>query len=441
VILPASTEAERYILGSIQISECMGDWRGVLVDQDWSLESHRRIWRAACELYDTGSHIDRVTLAQTIIDRGELESVGGISYLVSLDDGLPEIVNLSAYVQILKDKAALRRIIAVGYRMTERAQLGGMEPQAVIDEARASIAELEPVESGRDPLSVAELIERDGLGKLLAPRRPQGDIVLPWNHLDRILAGLQPTQMITIAGHTSEGKTSLALQIAAHAAKKTGVIVFTLEMSKRQMFRRMVSQISGVSSNRMRGMSEDGAHKDALTQDELTALREAAAELNGTQLWFDEQSRTIPAIHSSIRKVRGKREVGLVVVDYLQKLASGERVINRAQEVAGFSRAMKTAAMEFQCPFVVLSQFARLSKKEDRDPELHDLKESGEIENDSDVVLLIRKGRHDDGSLVDQADPDIRPRDIYIAKQREGVRDVRVPMLFFAKFQRFEEAG
>lgn len=424
--LPAHLEAETYTLGSVFLAEeNMHGMRTTLEHGDFSIEKHRRIWASMCRLYDSGTPVDRVTVAEELKRRGELESCDGITYLCSLDDGLPHLSNLDTYVRIVKEKSALRRVIYACQHTIDRALVAQESAQCVFDGLSEQIL-LHPATGGKNgPISAKELVSAKGLDALLSPRRNHG-IRLPWKRLDTALCGLHPDQLVLLAAHTRHGKTSFALQVATHAAEQgAGVLIFSLEMDPGRLFRRMVNQISGLDYDQQRNGS--------LFREEREAEIIAANWICERPIYFDESSFTVAAMHAAIRQTKLKHQIGLVVVDYLQLIRGIGRQENRAVEVGANSRALKLAAKEFHLPFLVLSQFNRESAKEGRKPEIHDLKASGDIENDSDVVLLLRPDDPKDNA-------DVRRAEINVAKQREGPSGMDIPLMFHSHCQRFKEA-
>ncbi|MFH1572855.1 MAG: DnaB-like helicase C-terminal domain-containing protein [Acidobacteriota bacterium] len=424
--LPVNLDAERLILGSILLDDALfGQVSGAVNADDFSLERHRRIFLRMADLHNRGERIDRVTVAEELQRQGQLESVDGLTYLVSLDDGLPKIENLESYVRIVQDKAALRRVIYAARDIARRAQ-DSARPEELADSLSALAGGIRPAGVVRRPISAEGLLAEVSLEGLLAPSRERG-LRLPWPGLDNLLCGLQPEQLVLVAGHTSSGKTSLALQIAAQAVIETGVIYFSLEMGPGRLFRRMAVQRARVNHDLLR--------HGALEAEDRRKVQAAAAWITEHPIWFDERATTVPAIVAGIRRVRLEQVVGLVVVDYLQLLSGVGRHDSRAQEVGGLTRALKLAAQEFHLPVVLLSQFRRPEVGgKPRNPGLHDLKESGDIENHADIVLLIRP------DLDQPRDADPVRVNIHVAKQREGPRNRDVAMLFRGWCQRFEEA-
>jgi replicative DNA helicase len=424
--LPTNTDAERFVLGSVLLDEAtLHSVRAILTGDDFALEKHRRIWRRVCELYDQGGHVDRVTVANILMQYGELESCDGLSYLVSLDDGLPQIPNLESYVQILRDDATRRRIIGVGQSLITRA-CNRDAPQEILDSVGQAVLDMAPQETGRGLQSAKDLVDEVGISKLLAPRRDRG-LMFPWGWMNEATCGLLAGELWVLAGHTSTGKTSAALQFGVGVARKgTGVAIFSLEVGKESLFLKAVYQLSRVDSER--------AKRGDCTPEEKKAVNLAANEIYGLPIYFDTASTTTMAIHAAVRRQKLKGPVGLVIVDYLQLLGNTGRYDNRSQAVGANAWALKLMANEFKCPVLLLSQFSRESDKpgKRRKPELSDLKESGDIENHANGVWFIHRESMEDAEQI--------PVEFILPKQRDGRRNIWQQFYFFPRYQRFDGA-
>jgi replicative DNA helicase len=428
ILLPTNTEVERLVLGSILLDdECLHAVRPVLTADDFALEKHKRIWQRITGLYDTGQPVDRVTAATALRDAGELESVDGVSYLVSLDDGLPQIPNLDGYVRILKEDASRRRILMLGDNLMRRAA-NREKPQDILDSIGNLTAEMVPTDSARGLVSARELVDRVGVTEILSPRIARG-VPFPWEWLNNSTCGMLPSELWVLAGHTSSGKTSAAIQTAVHVARSQskGVPIFTMEMDDVSVLQRAVWQVSRVDSER--------AKRDLLTSEERNRTGEALAMLAQLPLYFDEDSFSVMEIHGRLRRLRTRGPLGLIVVDYLQLLRDGSRHNTRAEAVGANARALKLMAGEFQCPVLLLSQFNRdgarsKSNETPRRPELYDLKESGDIENHANGVWFIHR--------LSSLDADQVPVEFILAKQRDGRRNVKQKFWFLPKYQRFD---
>jgi replicative DNA helicase len=413
--LPTSVDVERAVLGYAMLSEPAMDELRELPEEVFSLEAHRVIWRRCCELYDAGTKVDRVTLYARLQDCGD--NVGGVTTILALDEGLPDAPNLGAHVELLRDKAARRRLIYAAQILMEQAS----DPVTEISKAVESFtdsATLSGTERG-SLISTRDLIAQCGISDLLSPRRHEG-IKLPWAKLDSDLSGFRGGQVIVLMGETSKGKTSAALQIALSAASQGKTpIIWTMEMSPKMLFQRMVRQITGFGRSWQ------------LTFQERESERGAIAMLDEHPIYFDSGSRTISSFCASLRKVKAREGNAIGVVDYLQLIRSGNRRSSRAQEVSDNSRGLKLAAMDFGIPILVLSQVDRSSVKGGGEIGLHSGKESGDIENDADVVMWIKGGE-----LSRDSDS---PITMWIGKQREGPAGFGIPMVFRPASQTFVE--
>ncbi len=411
-------DAERLILGhAINGSSSMEALRGTMEQDDFSDDRNRTTWIAACEVFDSGDGpVERLAVIQRLRDKGKSQP-DDFTFMAALLDGLPELPCLDRHIERLKDKTLIRKVAAIASNLEKRA-LSGMESgEDLRDSLGKSIADLsESVSPNRRPISTPELIEQVGLDEILRPRKVES-IRLPWGKLDDALRGLRPGQNVILAADTGRGKTSAALQIATHTARQgKSVLYWSLEMPARALFRRMVGQLTG---NARLGVQP--------TFQEREKEREAVASLCDTPVYFDCHSRTVASFCASIRQIRQKARLGLVVVDYLQLIRSAGRAESRTREVGENSRSLKLATMDFNLPFIVLSQFSR--QKDGAKPTIHSLKESGDCENDADVILLFLSGElsRDMPTAVD----------VVIGKQREGPAGFSVPLVFYPESQSF----
>lgn len=430
--LPANLDAERLVLGSILLSDDRyPDVAAILEVGDFSLEKHRRIYSRMAGLYERGERIDRVTLADELMKSGQLESVDGMSYLVSLDDGLPEIVNLDSYVRIVKEKTLLRETMFACQDILNRCSLSS-EPSSEILETAAGI--LEQVrskgEGGKDQWSTAfEVMQRD-VDSVLFPAAGSTGIRTPWPRLTEMTGGWNPGELNIVAGRPSMGKSVIALQQAyTSASAGIGVAYISLEMSKESLVRRLVSSISRVDAHR--------ARSGYLHADERRRMLEAAAALETVPLFLDESHAHTPvAIQAALRKLRTKTPIGIVIIDHLQLMKVTGRAESRHSELSEICHGFKRLASQMRWVVMLLSQLNRSCEQERRLPTLSDLKESGSIEEDADTVVFIHRPemyRRDDASLRGKAE-------LIVAKQRNGPTG-KLAMTFLSGCQRFEEAA
>ncbi len=433
--LPANPDAERFVLGSILMNDSVYlQVAGVLEPDDFSLEKHRRIFTRMKDLYDRGLHIDRVTLADELMKQGQLESVDGLSYLISLDEGLPELANLDGYIRIVKDKSVLRKLIFSTQSVINRCLLGEEEPDAILASTEESLLKLGESRSRDQLISPAEIIEKfpGGISAFLDPSQRVRGLSTGFAKFDEMTGGLNGGELFILAARPSMGKTALALNIAQHVAThpkmRKPVAVFSLEMSSSSLLTRLLCAAARVDQHKYRA--------GFLNQEERRKLQVALADLTEAPLFLDDTAGVhLMDVHSKLRRMKSEHGLSLVVIDYLQLMSSRGRNENRNQEVSAISRGLKLMAKDLDVPFIVLSQLSRASETRvgDHKPQLSDLRDSGSIEQDADLVAFIyreevyKRDREDIKGLAD----------LIIAKQRNGPIGT-VPLRFLGQFTRFE---
>jgi len=416
--LPTNVDAERFVLGSILLVDSFYiEAAGTLEPDDFSLEKHRRIFKRMGDLNERGEKIDRVTVANELMKFGELEACDGLSYLVSLDDGLPQIPNLDSYIRIVKDKAVLRRIIFSAQHMMNRAIQGEEAPEEILAGAEETLLKLGEARVKEGLLNPQQILQsyEGGLNAFLDPSKRIKGISSGFTKFDEMTGGMHGGDLIILAGRPSMGKTALALNIAQHVAlrlKQTAAI-FSLEMSKESLLTRMLCATARVDSQKFRA--------GYLNQEERRKLSHALHELVEAPLYIDDTPGLhLMDMHAKLRRLKDQRhgDVKLVIVDYLQLMTGRGRFENRNQEVSALSRGMKLLAKELNVPMLVLSQLSRAveTRQGDHRPQLSDLRESGSIEQDADLVGFVfreevyNKNREDLRGLAE----------LIIAKQRNG---------------------
>jgi replicative DNA helicase len=419
--LPSDPDLERMVLGyCLMRSARFDEARGSLDVDDFSLEKHQRLWRRMCGLYDAGSPVDHVTVFKELQAHCEAESVGGLSYIVDLEEGLPENPHIDGYITRLRECALRRRMIFTAERlMAQASDESGSVDDVLSGFSDAVVSLSQSTGNSNRPISTTEMLEQKGISGILCTRREHG-VRLPWTRLDKALSGMSAGQMIVLMAATSRGKTSMALQAATYAALQ-GVVpcVWGMEMNALSNYQRIVTQLSGAPV---------GSY--SLTYEQRTAQGEACVKVGENPLYFDSHSRSVGSFMATLRQIRSRAKLGLAVVDHLQLIRPGASR-NRAQEVSDNSRALKLAAMDMGIPFLVLSQVDRSSVKGDGKIGLHSGKESGDIENDADVVLWIEAGE-----LSKEQDTAVA---IHVGKQREGPAGFSIPMIFRPTSQTFLE--
>jgi replicative DNA helicase len=431
--LPCNLDAERFVLGSILMDDSQFvQVAGALEEEDFSLEKHRRIFHRMAQLSERGERIDRVTVANELLRYNELESCDGLSYLVSLDDGLPRIFNLDSYVRIVKDKSILRRIIFTSQHLMNRCLAGEEDPEQILAGAEESLLKLGDSRMKTGLANPAQVIEeyQGGLNAFLDPSKRIKGISTGYTKLDEMCGGLHAGELIILAARPSMGKTALALNIAQHVATRLNetVAIFSLEMSKESLLTRMLCATARVDSQRFRA--------GYLNQDERRKLQAAAAQLVEAPLYIDDTAgANLMEMHAGLRRLQQQRKLGLVVVDYLQLMSGRGRFENRNQEISTISRGMKLLAKELNVPMLVLSQLSRApeTRQGDHRPQLSDLRESGSIEQDADLVAFIfreevyKRDREDLRGLAE----------LIVAKQRNGPIG-KIDLVFLHHLTKFE---
>ena len=433
--LPANLDAERFVLGSILLNQdAYFQVAGTIEPEDFSLEKHRRIFARMKDLYARGEKIDRLTIADALMKMGQLESVDGLSYIVSLDDGLPHIANLESYVRIVKDKSTLRRLIFSAQKIIDRCLIGEEEPDEILAGAEETLVKLGEARAKEQRSSPATVVENfpGGINAFLDPSQRVSGLSTGFTKFDEMTGGMHGGELLILAARPSMGKTALALNIAQHVAThpkiRKPVAVFSLEMSSASLLTRILCSAARVDQHKYRA--------GYLNQDERRRLQVALADLTEAPLFMDDTAGVhLMDIHAKLRRLKAEHELSLVVIDYLQLMSSRGRSENRNQEVSAISRGLKLMAKELNVPFLVLSQLSRASETRvgDHKPQLSDLRDSGSIEQDADLVAFIfreeiyKRDREDIKGLAD----------LIVAKQRNGPIG-NVPLRFLGQFTRFE---
>ena len=428
---PQSIEAEEAVLGGVLLDNAAIDRALELVTPDeFYRESHRRIMRAMVELNQRGEPVDLITLSEVLKVRGELADVGGAAYLADLADKVPTAANTAYYARIVRQKAILRSLITTATEIAMAGYESGTNVDQFLDEAEHKIFAISERKVRptffriRDIMvdsmkAIEQLYER----KELVTGVPSGFV-----DLDRMTAGLQPSDLIIVAGRPSMGKTAFALNIAEYAAvqSKIGVAVFSLEMSKEQLVLRLLCSQARVDQSKVR--AGFAAERD------FPKLALAASRLADSPIYIDDTpALSVLELRAKARRLKRDRDanLGLVIVDYLQ-LMRGHDTDSREQEISSISRSLKALAKELNVPVVALSQLNRqVETRAEKRPVMADLRESGAIEQDADVIaFLFRPIVYDKGA-------EERAAEVIIGKQRNGPTGT-VPLTFMSEYTRFE---
>jgi replicative DNA helicase len=435
--LPHNLEAERSILGAVLLdNHSLNAAVEKLRSEDFFLPQHRQIFQRMIQLAEHQQAIDVVTLMDDLARRGELDSAGGVAYLSQLADGLPRATNVEHYARIVKEKSVLRNLAFSAAAIQEQALAGGDDADVILDRAESTIFQIAEDRVRAGLIGVKELV-RDNferLERIFSEGRRITGLATGYPGLDNETAGLQPSELVILAARPSMGKTALALNIAENVAvrNREPVAVFSLEMSKESLLLRMLASEARVDAHKFR--------TGHMGRDDWNKITRALTSLGDAPLWIDDSaSSTVLEMGAKARRLKRDRGLSLMIVDYLQLVVPTNtgRGTNRQEEVSSISRALKGLAKELKVPVVVLSQLTRAPEREERKPQLSDLRESGAIEQDADVVLFINRPNF---YKTDLPEEDRAKAELIIAKQRNGPTG-NLNFVFLARHTRFEEAA
>ncbi|HYA89302.1 MAG TPA: replicative DNA helicase [archaeon] len=435
--LPHNLEAERSILGAIILdNHALNTAVEKLRSEDFFLEQHRRIFERMIQLGEKQQGIDTVTLMDDLGRRGELEAAGGVAYLSQLADGLPRVTNVEHYARIVKEKAVLRNLIFSTSAIQEQALAAGDDADVILDRAESAIFQLAEARVKAGLMGVKDLVREnyERLERIFSEGRRITGLATGYPGLDNETAGLQPSELVIVAARPSMGKTALALNIAENVALRQGqpVAIFSLEMSKESLLLRLLASEARVDAHKFR--------TGHMGRDDWGKITAALTGLADAPLWIDDSaSSTVLEMGAKARRLKRDRGLALMIVDYLQLVVPTHtgRGTNRQEEVSSISRALKGLAKELKIPVVVLSQLTRAPEREERKPQLADLRESGAIEQDADVVMFINRPNF---YKTDLPEEDRAKAELIIAKQRNGPTGT-LNFVFLSRHTRFEEAA
>ncbi len=436
--LPASVDAERAILGAILLDNlAYNEAAEKLVPDDFSLDSHRRVYSRMMELSETGRPIDIITLTDELGRHKEVEAVGGVAYLSSLTDGVPRRPNIEHHIRIVKDKAMLRGLIYAANTTIARALDQTELADEILDSTESAIFQISEKRLGQGFVGIPEIV-KSSFGSIDALYERGQRITGLETHFvdfDGMTSGLQPSDLVIIAARPSMGKTAFAMNIAENCAVSDGKVVgmFSLEMSRESLLLRMLCSHARVDSHKLR--------TGFLGREDYNKLSAALAALAEAPIFIDDTPGI--SLHEMRAKARrlqqSQRKLDLLIVDYLQLMSAapvgGKRFENRTQEVSAISRGLKALAKEMRVPVIALSQLSRApeSRGGDHRPQLADLRESGSIEQDADVVCFIFREE-----VYKPGEPDLEGlAELIIAKQRNGPTG-KVDLAFLKRSTRFE---
>jgi replicative DNA helicase len=385
---PQSLEGEMSVLGGILLeNEALNKALGILRPDDFYRESHRKIFATLVELSDVGEPADLVTLTAALQKKGELDAVGGSSYLSTLVDYVPTAANIVYYCRLVKEKALTRHLISVATEIATRGYTGG-DVEALLDWSEKSIFEISGMKNRPSYFSTREIMKDtiQIIEDLYHRKELVTGVTTGYKVLDEMTAGLQPSDLIIVAGRPSMGKTAFVLNLvenaAVHGAKPVPTVIFSLEMSKESLVQRMLCSLARVDAGRLRTGN--------LVESDWPKLIEGASKLSEAPIFIDDTPAiTVMELRAKARRLKAEHNLGMVVVDYLQ-LMQGHNPESRQQEISEISRSLKALAKEINVPVLALSQLNRsLENRTDKRPIMADLRESGAIEQDADVIMFI----------------------------------------------------
>ena len=430
---PQSLEAEESILSAILIDNTvLFEVLEVLGPKDFYRSAHQKIFTAVIDLFTRNEPIDLVTLSNILREKGHLEDIGGATYLARLVDSVPLAINAQYYAKIVHDKACLRRLIEKANEIAKRCFEDQGNVEDTIDFAENSVFEISENKVKPAFYPLGRIIESniDMLEELQGTRALVTGVSTGFPLLDGKTAGLQKSDLIILAARPSMGKTALALNIARNAAVDANipVAIFSLEMSKEHLSMRLLSAEASVDSSRIRS--------GFIGKDDWENLTEAAGILSDAPIYIDDAA-TISAleIRAKARRLKMEKDVGLIIIDYLQLMKGRHQAERRDLEISEISRSLKALAKEIDIPVLALSQLNRkLEERSDKRPQLSDLRESGALEQDADVVAFIYR---DEEYNKDINNPNRGKAEIILAKQRNGPTGT-VSLAFLKAYTRFE---
>ena len=430
--LPHNLEAERSVLGAILVHNDAFNLAAQVIDsQDFYRDAHRRIFDRMVALNERHDAIDFVTLKEELARAGELDEVGGPAYVAGLADGVPRATNVEYYARIVKEKATLRNLIYAASKIVTNAYEADQESDLILDEAESAIFAVADDRLKSGFIAMRDLVKDSfpKIEKLFEQKRLITGVPTGFVDLDEMTRGLQGGDLVIVAARPSMGKTSLVLNIAQYVAALGDQVVgfFSLEMSKESLFLRLLTSEAQIDGHRL--MS------GAIGGNDYHRISHALEKLNAMKLFIDDTANIgVLEMRAKSRRLQSEHGLNLLVVDYIQLMSGRGRFENRTLELASISRSLKGLAKELNVPIVVLSQLSRAPEaRSDHRPQLSDLRESGALEQDADVVVLIYR---DDVYNRDPNSPDAGTAELILAKQRNGPTGV-VRLAFLREQTRF----
>jgi replicative DNA helicase len=432
--VPQSREAEEAVIGAVLINpEAYYDVAQFLQGDDFYIHRHRWIWDAFTRLHERRMPLDFLTVTEELDQMGQLAEVGGPAYLTALINNVPTSLHAEAYGHIVEQTAVRRRMLTAANTIAKLAYQEETGLEAVMDEAEKAIFGVSERRMTRDLQPIQEVLSEyyDRIDLLAQRGEDTFGVPTGFTDLDHLLGGLQPSDFLIIAGRPGTGKTAFMLSIAKNAAQthKKHIAIFSMEMSNEQLVQRLISQETGIDTHHLR--------TGKLTEDEWALFAHAIEVLGDTHIFLDDTPGLTPLqLRTKCRRLHMEYQIDLVLVDYLQLMSGGMRIENRVQEVSYISRNIKTLARELNVPVLAAAQLSRaIEQRADKEPQLSDLRESGSLEQDSDIVMFIHRPELYEKDTVKQHLAQIK-----IAKHRNGPVGT-IELVFRENLAKFENAA
>jgi replicative DNA helicase len=437
--LPANVDAERLLLGAIMLTDEHFDAVSLIIDRaSFSLEKHRRIWDRMKDLRERGERIERVTLMNELMRQGQLESVDGAGYVISLDEGLPGSPRPESYARIVQEKYALRSLIFAGQKLIDSAYIAESQPEDLVAQHTETLLSIQESRAAKDDggRTPEEIVTQfpGGISQFLDPSTRSQGMPTGFTKLDDMTGGLKEGELIIIAGRPGHGKSAISLNIAEHLTlsprQRKAVAYFSLEMTGESLLNRLICSVARVDQMKFRA--------GFLTKEERERVQAALFRVNESRLKiYDRATIMLADICAAIRKLVKEEGLHLAIVDYLTLIGSHRRrgYENRNQEISEMTRTFKLLAFELEIPIIVLSQLSRAceTRPGDHRPILSDLRDSGSVEQDSDIVLFVYREE-----LYQRDRENLRGvAEVLVSKSRNGPVG-KVPLRFLGGFIRFE---
>ncbi|HKK96288.1 MAG TPA: replicative DNA helicase [Anaerovoracaceae bacterium] len=432
---PHDIEAEKSVIGALLLSsDALSEVIDALKPEHFYKKEHQEIFSAVTSLFYKSSNVDMLTVCDELKQRKALEIVGGRAYIAMLTEGVPVVSNAKDYAKIISEKAGLRKLIKAANDIEEKSYEGQEKTEEILDFAENSVFSIAQDSQVKNYENISDVVVRN-ISKIEEAQKMDGDVTgIPtgFRELDKLLSGFHPSDLIIVAARPGMGKTAFALNIAEQTAERgKSVLIFSLEMSNEQLGQRMLAMHSRVDMEKIKKgqIEENDWDKIAETNDSFAKMKVSIDDSPGV---------SILEIKNKCRRLKAEKGLDLVIIDYLQLMSLKGRVENRQQEISSLSRSIKLLAKEMNCAVMLLSQLSRApEQRTDHRPLLSDLRESGSIEQDADIVMFLY--REDYYNKLAEAETDTMKKgicDVIIAKHRNGPTDT-VELTWLDKYTRF----